>query len=334
MGLNNDLAIIKANIPVIKDDRNYWFVRTTGGQYYESFIEGSYIAIGFDEIQFSDIKLGESLDRVGIDLLNARIKKVYPREKRPGIISSPILRFAYKIKKSDIVIIPSENSEYLHFGEVQSSIMFQKDNRDKCPYLKRKNVKWLKKIKKSELDPAFYKLVFTHNIVSNVNAYEVFIDRAINSLFTKRGVTHLLVPVRTNEAISTDSFYKFGDIFKLVNDVSEDVEWNKTDDFKIKSRVESPGFIEISTISVLGIIALGLIINAIAGGGFSFGASHEKGSTKINADIKSDGIIEKVRQALQSKRNSKLKADIVKKAIVDMKITTPDELSKILDKLD
>ena len=37
------------SLTVISNKRNYWFVRTQGGDFYETFLLNNYIAIGYDE---------------------------------------------------------------------------------------------------------------------------------------------------------------------------------------------------------------------------------------------------------------------------------------------
>ena len=38
------------NIPIINDETNYWFVRTSAGKHFEDFYFGQYIAIGWDKL--------------------------------------------------------------------------------------------------------------------------------------------------------------------------------------------------------------------------------------------------------------------------------------------
>lgn len=48
----NDIKAILSNadIPIIDEDVNYWFLRTSGGANFENFYFGNYIAIGWDDI--------------------------------------------------------------------------------------------------------------------------------------------------------------------------------------------------------------------------------------------------------------------------------------------
>jgi hypothetical protein len=43
---NSEIEKIISILTEIKSNRSYWFVRTQGGDYYEYFQRGSYIAIG------------------------------------------------------------------------------------------------------------------------------------------------------------------------------------------------------------------------------------------------------------------------------------------------
>jgi restriction system protein len=333
MSLSKDIAELAKYIPVIAAKRNYWFVRTDGGNYYEDFVNGNFIAIGYNEVSLADISIVRKGEQGGLDALSDRIRQVYPDELRPGHIASQLERFAYKIKKGDIVIIPSENSTILHFGEVVSTPVYI-DNIGHCDYTKRKQIKWLKNKPKVELQAELYKLIFTHQTVSDANEYADLIDRTLHKIYIKGDYASLVIPVRTKEKVKTTDFYDFGTIFSLSSEFCKDEGIDTDVEYNIQSKVQSPGELVITTLSILGVISIGLILNAIAGGGFSFKFSSTEKETKAETSAKTDGIIEKVRVALNSKANRKAKAEITKEAMKNMKINSPDELVKILDKFD
>lgn len=333
MNIKSDIQALIPLIPVIKNDRNYWFVRTDGGNYYDDFVNGNFIAIGYNEISLADINIVQKGGQENLDVLSDRIKKVYPDELRPGHIASQLERFTYKIKKGDVVIIPSESSTILHFGEVVSTPVYI-DTIGHCDYTKRKRVKWLKSKPKRELEAELYKLIFTHQTVSDANEYADFIDRTLHKIYIKGEYASLVIPVKTKDKVKTNDFYDFGSLFSLSSEFCKEEGIDDGVEYNIQSKVQSPGALVITTLSVLGVMAIGLILNGIAGGGFTFKFSRSEKETKAETSAKTDGLIEKVRVALNSKANRRAKAEIVKEAMKNMKIDSPEELVKILNKFD
>ncbi len=127
----------------------------------------------------SDLELINKMDE---DTLKEEVVHYYPKVDRPGYIVSQILRFAHSIKKGDIVLIPSENSTWINIGEVQNNenIYMRKkkfedvlDSLDGNESEKKqilKNVKWIKSVKKSDLDPSLYSIIYSHAAVANVKS--------------------------------------------------------------------------------------------------------------------------------------------------------------------
>lgn len=326
------LQEILDQIPQIKD-RRYWLVRTEGGRNYDSFLSGKFIGIGYNKITLEDIKAGYTKDEVGVTILSNKIQKAYGEdEARPKHSARQLLKFAYEIKKGDIVMIPSENSEYIQFAEVLNTIAFNEfDNKFDCDLIKRKQIKLLRQVTKSSLDPKLFKLMFSHHTITDADQYGEVIDKIINGIFVKENQAHLVLEVQAQHDVKARSVFKMGDIaLDLLDEFckEEDLDY-KSDDFDIKLAVQSPGFIEISGLGMGGIIILGIILVAIAGGGFSFNYKKD-----VKAEIKSDGIIEKVRKFLTTSKNNQVKTELLKKHMDSLEIKDPKELIEIFKQLD
>jgi hypothetical protein len=185
------------------------------------------------------------------------------------------------------------------------------------------------------MESAFYKMIFTHNAISNVKDYAAFIDRSLNSFFIKGKNCHLILDVKTTKKIPIETFYGFGDIFNLTEDFLNEENIKDDADFSIKSNVQSPGILEIiqSTAIPLAIVCVGIIVHYLVGGGFSAKVVHK--NSGLNMDIKTNtpvGLIERIGKIAETKRKDKLTADIVKKCLEDMEITTPEDLLKMIEK--
>jgi restriction system protein len=326
------LQEILDRIPKVKD-RRYWLVRTDGGKNYESFLAGKFIAIGYNKITLNDIKSGNTDNEVGINILSEKITGIYGEEElRPKHAARQLIKFSYEIKKGDIIMIPSENSEYIQFAEILNTSAFNEfDNKFDCDLIKRKEIKLVRQVSKNRLDPKLYKLMFSHHTITDADQYGEVIDKIINGIFVKLDHAHLVLEVQAQNDVKARSLFKMGDIaLDLLDDFckKEDLDY-KSDDFDIKLAVQSPGFIEISGLEMGGIIILGIILVGIAGGGFSFNYK-----TDLKAEIKTDGIIEKVRRFLTTKSNNDLKIQLLQKHMENLEIKDPAELIEILKQLD
>ncbi|MCU4836826.1 hypothetical protein OCF61_28920 [Bacillus cereus] len=252
-------------IPNISSDRDYWLVRTEAGLFYQSFDINNYIAIGWNEIDETVLKKNnmtvnkEDILRLCPPPIKTNDKGQQSRQAQ--LIANNINKFIKKVKKGDIVIIPSARSEYVTFGEVLDSDLYYETNipevRPKkrsdekfCQYTKRKRVKWLKTIKKDKLDPELYKLFYSQHTITEAKDYAQFIDRAIDSLFIKGTTAHLTLHVEKKGNVNALSFSDLIrdtlnpiDQFKEINKpFSANLDKNK---ISIKTNVQSPGPIEL-----------------------------------------------------------------------------------------
>src|SRR6185312_9045106 len=101
-------------------------------------------------------------------------QKKYP-DDRFGLIAGQVMKFVVELKKGDIVIIPSSNSEIISIGEVTSSTIPELTQAEllktECPYKKRKPVKWIKDISRDSLDPFLYRMLQAHQAINNITRY-------------------------------------------------------------------------------------------------------------------------------------------------------------------
>lgn len=327
-----ELDELLEKLPKVKPNRNYWFFRTNGGDYYESFIRGKFIAINYNQITLEDLSKSASNDNTAVEILTENVRMKYPEEKRARYIAYQLLKFNYEIKKNDIVLIPSTSSQKITFGEVLETPAFNDfDDKFDCHYTKRKKVKWLKTVGREQLDPNLYKLMFSHHTISEANLYTEQIDKEINSFYIKGNKAHLILGVQSEKEIKARDLFEMGtlslDLFdEFIKQEKTDIE---SDNFNVKMNVQSPGFIEISGISINGIIILGVILVGIAGGGFKFNFGD-----KMKGGIKTDGLIEKIRRFVLTKSNVQAKRKLLEKHLNNLEIKDPEELIEILKELD
>lgn len=245
----------------INPNRKYWFIRSESGLYYENFIEGNFVGIGWDYFDNLEYIKTETKD----NFIEA-IKKAY-KDERAGYVYGQINRFVSEISIGDIVMVPSKDSKLISFGEIVSDAYIEpvppqkeqkkQDKKVVCEFKKRREVKWLKEIRKSELDPYLYKLIYTQGTVSNVTKfYSDFIDRTIHSFFVKGDKAHLVLHVKKSKNIKVRELLPFIDstssaIESLLS--SKKVDNQNKKNVEIKLNVQSPGPVEFIFISVAAI---------------------------------------------------------------------------------
>lgn len=259
------------------------------------------------------------------------IKRKFKDEARPGYAAAQLLRFAYEIKKGDIILIPSNSSDTFTFGQVEETAPYIDAGNDDCKFVKRKKVKWLKTINRNNLDPNLYKLMFSHHAITSADDYDTYIDKIINSFFLKGQEAHLVLDVKRTDDVRAKDLFQMGTIaLELLDEFSEseDLQYN-SNQVNLKLNVQSPGFIELTGSSMPAVLLLGLLIVGAAGGGFTFAYKE-----KVKVGLKSDGIIEKVRRFLISNENRKAKKELLQKHLDNLQIEDPQDLIKVLRELD
>jgi hypothetical protein len=321
------------SLTVINEKRKYWFIRTQGGKYYDEFVLNKYVAIGYNEIQISDLAKSNTGNNVGKDILAEVIRKIYPDEKRPNYIGTQLLDFAYNIKKGDVIIIPSNSSDRVSIGEVAETPIFQANieniNDKQCPFEKRKKINWVKiDLPYDSLDPQLLYLKYIHRSITMIDEYTAgFIDRMITPIFIKEKDAHLSIDIRQVEPIKAyDLFETWISLFQLTEEIGKEEGLDvKKEDFDTKINVQSPGTIEFISYSITGIVILSTLVAAL------IGADVDVKSKLINFKIKSEGLIKVITNYLNNKTDRKLRETIIDK--INKMDIDPKELVKILQQV-
>ena len=330
---NNKELLERLGISIFPEDRKYWFVRTQGGKYYNTFDKEGFIGIEWDEI--SDLELINKRDE---DALKEEVVHYYPKVDKPGYVVGQILRFAHNIKKGDIVLIPSENSTWINIGEVQNDEMYiyeeeedfedllysldEEESEKKQILKKRKKVKWIRSVKKSDLDPSLYSIIYSHAAVANVEKYSDFIDRTISQFYIKGDEASFTYKVNKKRNIPYSDMRAFlranDNIFDYLN---ANVEEFNIDDLIFKINVQSKGPIQFKG-KISSVLASGLLISALFGSDISFEGFG------FSFQMNTEGLPKLLREINEMNNNEneeldKLKEDI-NKAGEKLEVTTPE----------
>ena len=133
--------------------KQLWLVRAEGGKLTERFIEGGYVAIGWDA-------LGDLSDLRYYDTLANMVNDVYPDKRQRAVnnCASQVASFVLEIDSEDFVITPSADYRVLRFGRIppkaEGSYYF--DSFDEDDYRHRFPVDWrVRPIRRADLSPEF-----------------------------------------------------------------------------------------------------------------------------------------------------------------------------------
>ncbi|GAA0116963.1 hypothetical protein [Clostridium senegalense] len=281
MNLNEkDIKFLeKLGISVIDEKRNYWFVRTQAGAYYDDFINENFIGIEWDKI--SD----ENLIREGDEeKIKEEVSRHYDVDK-PGYIASQICKFSNSMKKGDIVLIPNEKSKWMAFGEIVEDNMYlleeaedfehvldqfynEVDSKDEKPILKkRRKVKWIKTVKRYDLDPYLQSIIYSHNAIVDANIYSLFIDRTLSQFYIKGDEAYYTYKVNKKKNIPYVDMLSFlnnnNEIISYINSYYPDLSIN-ADDLILKISVQSKGPVQFKG-KMRNVLIIGLIMGGLFG---------------------------------------------------------------------
>jgi restriction system protein len=262
-------------VPQIPEDQRYWFVRTNSGEFYDNFVNEGFIGIGWNQIEIKHLTENRPLSDI--------VRDKYKNENRPNYVANQIKTFCNDMKKGDIVLIPSSRSTYIHFGIVRDDEPYEEDipieveNIEEhpellfeyegvCPYRKRRKVDWIKVIRRDDLDPQLYKLIYSQHTISNADSYAEYIDKSLFDFYVKGDKCHFILHVRKKEHIKAHHLIPFMSDLLSIADAGK---LSSDDEIDIKVSVQSPGTIELIGY-IPNIIILSVIVVAILGGRAKF----------------------------------------------------------------
>ena len=132
----------------------YWGIRLGGGgKFVEHGRKGKYVAIGWNE--FGNLKWLADKERSWGEVRSQLVKKykdVYGgTEIQVGRGSGQVIKFVRETKEGDIVVVPDMARGRALIGRVTSPYEYKDDWADGCSYLQRRNVEWIKEVKRDAI---------------------------------------------------------------------------------------------------------------------------------------------------------------------------------------
>lgn len=288
---NRKIEELLGKIPKFTKEENYWVV-SSGKQkdLYDYFSENSLIGFAYDKVLIQDV-LGESLVRIKkiVEDKYSYLSKTYDSQKgfkqAVTIISKEIHSFVNEMKTGDIILLKDRSKEKRMFGKIieeeateatkeQLDHLFIDSRRGSCNKIRR--VEWLKSIEKEIVSAEINNAMNVSQGLFKINdeAAISHINKSIYSLFSRGDHIHAVFNISSQNDIHFDDYYNLIDLIKKYKNGNI----NRTEDFFIKTSVESPGPVEI--------IAAGKAIFKIIN---SLKSDHSYSETKRILEIKDPG---------------------------------------------
>jgi hypothetical protein len=325
----NDLL---KSVPVIEESKNYWFFRTMGGRLFLPFFDKSFIALNYSKI--NENKVNYLIDGEINETKIKFVRDIYPDNHRPGLIISNLKRFYREMKVGDYILIPDKAGTNSVIGEIAGNVekiegIARIKHGGKIyidrEYRRSRKVLWKSISKRSNFSPELYRLLSTHQTISQANSYSEWIDAMLYNFYKKGNRYHYIINVGQRYGLSAKTVYGFFSELLDVTDEflqSENISEN-TNSLDTKIVLTSPGFVEFlgNTGTVLAAIALIVFFN---GGGFKI---KTKGGVEVN--FSSEGIIKRLNEFLNSKQDRKTKESLLAK-IKDLEIKNVEDVVRIL----
>ena len=346
-------------IPVASETQQVWFIRTSGGDYYDDFCLNNYVAIGWNEIPAewvtkrpsfpkandSDTEVKEEpLLPLSEQEFKRRVSTLYPEEKRPGLVYGQLNTFYNVMRVGDWIVIPSKSTQDLTIGIlgdiITGDIIDRKIIPDNeyahCGYTHKRSVVWQKELPAS-YDIYLQKSLRAQQTISNITDISGLVFRHLYPVYVVNNEVRVTFQKTTDDELNVLSNL---DLVSSVIDIAEQIAglykvepFSK--DFTMKTAVGSPGIIEliIPMISSSAPIVVGAIMFWLLLGKFN----SEKGTSSGLATI-----VNMVNKLLNDKKERELKdAEIrekdaeakVKNAEVQVKIVEAERIKAETDKI-
>ncbi|MBF9221760.1 hypothetical protein [Hymenobacter ruricola] len=260
-----------ARIPVINPERQYWFIRTNGGAFYDDFWKTRSVGIGYNLVTLAAVNKAFADKSDSYSQLQAAVYAKY-KDENIGKATGLIWRFLVDMAPGDIVVMPSAGSNKLAFGEVTTGAPFEVETSttdEDVVYRKRRSVNWLAEKGWGELDSNLYGAFAATQALTSITRFGDYLDREIYAIYTKGEETHVRLDIQTKGGIDGEDYFAMGNyLLELCQEFREEAGMRAAGNrIEIRTNVQSPGMVEfISHNQVLSAFLGSLAIVALAGG--------------------------------------------------------------------
>lgn len=235
------------DIPIIRKDQKVWFFRTKGGKFYYDFITNGFIALGWDLIP-SNLITDSKKSR---EVKKAEIEKIYPEEKRPGLIFGQMDVFYNRMHIGDLVLIPDEGTKTVAIGKIGDLAEHVERKPDdgehaQCAFVHRRTVEWQKRIDVWQ-DVYLFKVLRAQQTISDVTDEAKLVFRNLFPVYISGDSIHMTFQKATLENLSLASNVDLLSNLIQITDATAALYGKNSfkHELTMKTAVGSPGFLEI-----------------------------------------------------------------------------------------
>lgn len=265
----NEIAKILNSLEIreIPLNRNYWFIRTYGGRLFNEYLERDYVAIGFNKVPYKFIKEGANSPSE-FDRLKDYLENNYNLKKGEDTKwANQLLSFENKLKIGDVIVIPSDNSNFFSIGEIISDTIVVDDKRsfsigeDYEPYPeKRKNVRWLKKVARVNFVGDTRSMIQSQMAISSINFMSDFVESNISGLYFRGNMGHFTLRINQDEDINAfDLSRLLNSMTNIYKALCKELGEEDNEDLFIKIKVQSKGSSSLKGIIKRAVVGLAII---------------------------------------------------------------------------
>lgn len=328
-------SIVEENVRIVDSKRNYWFMRTYGGETYSDFLRNNYIGIGFNSVPLKYIN--DTKSRKDVEAFK-RLKEYI--EIKEDVISSTatkytnqLLQFHHNMKDGDIVIIPNKNSDYYSIGIIQGeSWVMEGDNRTfqhKDKFIKfpekRRNVEWVKTVEKHDIKNDIGGSLNIRQTISKVNHVSEKIEGFISSVFIKEKQMYLVIKIDQDEDINAFALNDFlSTTIYFYKEFCKENGIEENEDLFIKIKLQSRGKLVLKA-AAYGAVFSVMVMMALTQdaefnveyGDFKINGKSGDGVLKSWSDFKDGDLEREMKYEIFQDSMRRLKASTLKENITD-----------------
>lgn len=334
-----DLESEIENIRVIDQKRDYWLIRTFGGALFETFIDEKFIGIGFNDVPYEYIRGARNEKNSTFSKLKEFLEKNYDLKKSEVTKwANQLVSFEFDVKIGDVIIVPSEGSNYLSIGVVKSKTKLEKSNRtfrhknkkyEPIPE-KRKQIEWIKPFSKASLFGDVTGLFSSHLAVTNANKFSEIIESNLSSVFIKDEKIYISIRINQDHDINAFALKDFLDCLtffykEFCADQGIDVH---DDGLFIKIKVQSKGGAILKTsLITAGTFIAGLIMFTASDPNIKV-----KLENKFELEVSSKGsILDNISKFFDNNQERKHKEILFRDSLDRLKASTSSPVNNIVD---
>ncbi len=325
------------NVRIVDSNRDYWFIRSYGGQMFEDFIRREYVGVGLNEVPFEylDNYSSSDSDTKSFDKIKNFIEKNTSYKNGEATKwTKQLINFQHNAKVGDLVITPNRNSSYFHIGVIESDVyevneeltFFHNNKYEKFPN-KRRNVRWEKLISKNDVRSDLKGMTSTHQAITLVNKYSEGIEGHISSIYIKEDKMHLVIKVNQDEDINAFDLKDFLSSITYFYKEFSNEEGFDIEDLSIKIKLQSKGKMALKASIYGGVFGIASLILLSNNSEFSADVAGNK------FDFKTEGLLKSISDFLDSNQEREIEYEKFKQSMKNLKVKVVDNNTESIDEI-